>query len=308
MNKQKINRTKETLINQNISQSKYGIYKNCAISQCIKTQFNTNFNIGEINKICEVEVINMHAIDVIKDYCQYGFNSGFKDGWINPVTMCSIANDFVGSNYTQSEGIRDDTFNIRTNYNCITIKNNPFPLKNNECAYNKFITVIRDNNLQPIIPTLTQDFTYRFAVISIAPINKPELLDENKMNSNDFLKTQCLIETLFQTAIYGSHNFLILTPFGNTDDNVPQEDIVKIYNYCIFKYGHMFHKIIITVPIWHGTYVYDLFNNDIIRPHTFINSNEENSENNEENNSDKYEKKILKNKKNNKINSNKKNI
>jgi len=300
MTKQKINRTKETLINQNISQSKFGMYKMCLTGPCIKTQFNQNFHIGETNNICEVEVINMHAIDVIKDYCQHGLNAGFKDGWINPVTMCTIGDDFIGSNYSQSEGIRDDTFNIRTNYNCITINNNPFPLKNNECVYNRFITVIRDNNLQPITNT---NFLYRFAVISIAPINKPELLDENKMKSNDFIKTLCLVETLFQTAISGSHNVLILAPFGNTEDNVPQEDIVKIYNSCIFKYGHRFNKIIIAVPIWHGTYVFDLFNNEIIRPQTFINSEEENNsedENEDENEDDKYEKKILKNKKNKK--------
>lgn len=275
MSKQKNrDRTKETLINQNISQSKIGMYKLCLTSNCIKNQYNNNFNIGEINNICEVEVINLHAIDVMKDYCQFGINAGFKDGWINPVTMCTIGDDFVGSNYSQSEGIRDDIFNIRTNYNCITLNNNPFPLKNNECAYNKYVTVIRDNNLKPIE---NLNYLYKFAVISIAPINKPELLNQNKMKSNDYIKTLCLIETLFQTAILGSHNVLILTPFGNTEDNVPQEDIVKIYNSCIFKYGHRFNKIIIAIPIWHGKYIYDLFFNEIIRPQTFTESDDENN-------------------------------
>ena len=277
-NKIKINKTKQTLINQNIAQSKFGMYAQCLTGNCIKNHYSQNFNIGETNNICEVEVINLHAIDVIKDYCQLGFNAGLKDGWINPVSMCTVCEDFIGSNYPQSEGIRDDTYNIRTNYNTITKNNNPFPLKQNECVYNRFVTVIRDNNLQPI--TDLQNL-YRFGLISIAPINKPKLLDENRMISTDFIKTMSTIETIFQTAIAGSHNVLVLTPLGNTEDDIPQEDIVKIYNSCIFKYGHLFKKIIIAVPIWYGTYMFDLFNNEIIRPHFF-----------EEENSDEMESKI----------------
>ena len=98
------------------------------------------------------------------------------------------------------------------------------------------------------------------------------------MKSTDFIKLLCIVESIFQTAIAGGHNILVLTPFGNTEDNVPQEDMVKIYNSCIFKYGHRFNKIIIAVPIWHGTYIYDLFANEIVRPQTF--SDEEESENN----------------------------
>jgi hypothetical protein len=265
-NKIKINKTKQTLINQNIAQSKFGMYAQCATGNCIKNHFTQNFNIGEVNNICEVDIVNMHAIDAIKEYCQLGFNAGFKDGWINPVSMCTVGDDFIGSNYPQSEGIRDDTYNIRTNYNTITKNNNPFPLKQNECVYNRFVTVIRDSNLQAI--TDLQNL-YRFGLITVAPINKPKLLDENRMHSTDFIKIMCIVETIFQTAIAGSHNILVLTPFGNTEDDVPQEDIVKIFNSCIFKYGHRFKKIVVAVPIWYGTYMFDLFNNEIIRPQLF---------------------------------------
>jgi hypothetical protein len=242
------------------------MYAQCITGNCIKNHFTQNFNIGEVNNVCEVDIVNIHAIDAIKEYCQLGFNAGFKDGWINPVSMCTIGDDFIGSNYPQSEGIRDDTYNIRTNYNTITKNNNPFPLKQNECVYNRFVTVIRDQNLQPI--TDLQNL-YRFGLISVAPINKPKLLDENRMHSNDFIKIMCTVETIFQTAIAGSHNVLVLTPFGNTEDDIPQEDIVKIFNSCIFKYGHRFKKIIVAVPIWYGSYMFDLFSNEIIRPQLF---------------------------------------
>lgn len=281
-NKIKINKTKQMLINQNIAQSKFGMYAQCQTGPCIKNHFSQNFNFGEVNNICEVDVINLHAVDIIKDYCQLGFNAGFKDGWINPVTMCTVGEDFIGSNYPQSEGIRDDIYNIRTNYNTITKNNNPFPLKQSECIYNRFVTVIRDHNLQPITEL---NNLYRFGLITVSPINKPKLIDENKMVSTEFIKTMCTIETVFQTAISGSHNILILTPFGNTEDDIPQEDIVKIFNSCIFKYGHKFKKIIVAVPIWYGTYMFDLFNDNIIRPQLFEDNNN-NSDNNSDSNSD----------------------
>ena len=71
------------------------------------------------------------------------------------------------------------------------------------------------------------------------------------------------------TMTNGNNNVLILTALGNTEDDVPQEDIVKIYNACIYKYGHRFLKIIIAIPIWYGSYIFDLFNNNIVRPQFF---------------------------------------
>ena len=180
--------------------------------------------------------------------------------------MCMVGEEFVASNFPQSEGIRDDTFNIRTNFNTITRNVNHFPIKESECVYTRFITVIRDQKLNAITD---QQYLYRFALISVTSLHKPKLLDENRMISEDFLRIMSTIETIFQTAIAGNHNVFVLTSFGNTEDDVPQEDIVKIYNACIFKYGHRFIKIIIAIPIWYGTYVYNLYNENIIRPQLF---------------------------------------
>jgi hypothetical protein len=264
--KNKINKTKQTLINQNLAQTKFGMYANCFTGNPVKNQFSQTFNIGEVNNICEVEVVNIHAVDAIEQYCLRNLKPQLKDGWINPVTMCVVGDDFIGSNYPQSESIRDDTFNIRTNFNTITRHQNLFPLKETTCVYNRFITVIREMNLTPITDL---NNLYRFGLITVAPLNKPTLLDENRMCSTDYLKMLQTVETIFQTAIAGNHNVLILTPFGNTVDDVPQEDIVMLYNQCIFKYGHRFKKIIIAVPVWYGTYLFDLFNNEIVKPQEF---------------------------------------
>ena len=288
----KMNKTKQTLINQNIAQSKFGMYSQCQSGPCVKNRFNQNFNIGDINNICEVEVVNLHPVDAIANYCSFGFNQPLKEGYINPVTVCSVGEDFVASNFPQSEGIRDDTFNIRTNFNIITRTVNHFPIKESECVYTRFITVIRDQKLNAITD---QQYLYRFALITATPIHKPKLLDENRMISEDFLRLMSTIETIFQTAISGNHNVLVLTAFGNTIDDIPQEDIVKIYNSCIFKYGHKFMKIIIAIPIWYGTYIFNVFNDNIVRPQFF--QEDEETCDNEQVNKIKNKKKKDKNKK-----------
>ena len=297
--KMKLNKTKLTLINQNIAQSKFGMYSQCHTGPCVKNNFVQNFNIGEINNICSVDVVNYHPVDAISDYCNHGFNQPLKslgDSYINPVAVCSIGEDFVASNFPQSEGIRDDTFNIRTNLNIIGRNTNYFPIRNSECVYIRYITVIRDQKLNAITD---QQYLYRFSLICATPINKPKLLDENKMISEDFLKLMGTIETIFQTAISGNHNVLVLSAFGNTEDDVPQEDIVKIYNACIFKYGHKFIKIIIAIPIWYGTYIFNLFNDNIVRPQFFDEDIEE-----EETNKIKTKNKNIKKNKESKKNKN----
>lgn len=267
MSNNNVNKTKQYLINQNISQSKFGKYAQCITGPCIKNQYNSTFNIGQIDSICEVDVLNFHVIDIVEDYCSHGFNAGLKDNWINPVALCTVGHEFIASNFTKAENIRDEYYVLRTNLNIITRNNNPFPIKHSECTYNRFVTVIRNEKLEPI-----QDMNniYRFGLIIASPIYKPTLLSDSEMSSTDFLQTLATIESVFQTAIAGGHNVLLLTPFGNTEDEVPPEDIVEIYNMCIFKYGHRFKKIIIGVPLWCGEFLFDLFNKNIIRPQDIV--------------------------------------
>jgi hypothetical protein len=190
---------------------------------------------------------------------------------MNPVTMCVVnRNEFTATNFNQSEGITDDIYNLRTNYNLIAYQGNPFPIKDKECVYNRFITVIRDKNFTPIpLP-----MTYRFAVITTSSENKPALIDESRMSSTHFLNMLSTLETVFQTAIYYGHNILLLTPIGQSDDEVPQEDVIKIYNSLIFKYQHKFKYIIICVPEWDGKEMFDMYDSYIVQPQKLCEENE----------------------------------
>jgi hypothetical protein len=275
------NITKQTLINQNITVCKVGFYQNCPIGKSLLTSYVNNFDIGDAQNICNVYVVNMHAIDTVEEFCSRGVNPQLKDGWMNPVVMCVVdRNNFFGNNFHQSEGITDDIYNLRTNFNMITHNGNPFPLKEKQCVYNKHITVIRDKSFQAI--PLPQVFSMGLIVVS--PFHKPPLLDENRMGSNEFLNMMTTVETLFQTAVYYRHNILILTPLGHSQDEVPQEDIIKIYNSLIFKYQHRFKYIIVSVPPNDGIELFNLYDNNIIKPQELCEENLDEILNNQNNN------------------------
>jgi hypothetical protein len=272
LEREKTKKTKQVLVTQNITACKLGVYQQCAITKALKTSFVSNFNPGDSQNICDVLVVNQHALDVSIEFCEKGLSAPFRDGWMNPVLICSVnRNEFTGSNFNQSEGITDDIYNLRTNYNMIVSQGNPFPIKDKECVYNRFVTVIRDKNFSPI----PLQMTYRFGLITTSAEHKPALLDENRMASTNFINMLSTLETAFQTAIYYGHNILLLTPIGQTDDEVPQEDIIKIYNSLIFKYQHKFKYIIVCVPEWDGKELFDLYDTYIVQPQRLCEENEE---------------------------------
>lgn len=272
LEREKTKKTKQVLVTQNITACKLGVYQQCAITKALKTTFVPNFNPGDAQNICDVLVVNQHALDVTIEFCDRGISPPFRDGWMNPILICGVnRNNFTGSNFNQSEGITDDIYNLRTNYNMIVSQGNPFPLKDKECVYNRFVTVIRDKNFNPI----PLQMTYRFGLITTSAEYKAPLLDENRMASTNFINMLSTLETAFQTAIYYGHNILLLTPIGQTDDEVPQEDIIKIYNSLIFKYQHKFKYIIICVPEWDGKELFDLYDTYIIQPQRLCEENEE---------------------------------
>jgi hypothetical protein len=272
LERDKTKKTKQVLVTQNMTACKVGMYQQCSMTKALKTSFVNNFNPGEVQNICDVLVVNQHVLDVIVEFCDKGLSPQYRDGWMNPVAMCAVnRNDFTATNFNQSEGITDDIYNLRTNYNLIGYQGNPFPIKDKECVYNRFITVIRDKNFTAIPLPLT----YRFAVITTSPEHKPALIDESRMASTNFLNMLSTLETVFQTAIYYGHNILLLTPIGQTDDEVPQEDIIKIYNSLIFKYQHKFKYIIVCVPEWNGTELFDMYDTYIVQPQKLCEENEE---------------------------------
>jgi hypothetical protein len=252
---------KRIIINQNITQSKVGTYNKILIMPCIKNSYFRNFNVSPISNVCNVKVINKHYIDILDVLLLKGIQNIKKQNI--PVIVQNISREFTGSNLEREEGIQDSPTLLRTNLSVACRMNDPFPIKDSEVVYLPLVTTIRDKNCQFL--NYSQIFSY--SLIYSVPIEEPTLVDDEKMNVEDYMKTLTVIETAFQTAIAKNHKVLILSPFGlNENDENPIDDIIKIYNFCIYKYGHYFNNIIISIPKDYPSEVYDIFNDDIIKP------------------------------------------
>lgn len=262
---------KAVLMRQTAYQSKFGPYEKLAKFKHVLFAYCRDFPVSKPNHLCEVSVEYDHCLDVAEKYATRGFDYNVTSQ-MNPVVVNVVGRDFNGSNLEISEEMRDELINMRTTFNNTFDNYSQFPLKKDECTYLKIVNVIRPSyphNSHPFIPL---NDVFRIGLITIAPINTQTLLNgktilDGKMLPNDLLNTLITIECIFQCAIWKQHPVLILPPFGNDEeDNNPVDDIIKIYNYCILKYGHMFKKIIVAVPKYYPKDVYIRYKKDIIKP------------------------------------------
>ena len=252
---------KRNMINQNMYQSVCGMYKLLPIYKCAKNTYAAKYQPGIINKICDVKVINKNPIDILDALLEKG--PRHLTGPNKPIVLQSIGETFTQSRIGSGEGLRDQLFVLRTNFSSACKINDPFPLKNNECAYIPVVTVIRDTmgNFMPY------DKLFAYSLILTSPVCSPDKIDDDRMTIKDYMTTLAKLETVFQTAIACGHKIFIITPFGleNVDNN-PVEDLIKILNYCIFKYGHKFDNIIVSVPEYFPGTIYTLFSDNIVNP------------------------------------------
>jgi len=260
---------RKNIVNQNITQSKIGLFKKYPNFRPVTFSCYSNYSPGVPNNICEVKVTNEHVLDIAENYAEKGVNFT-PTNKMSPVILNTVGKEFSGTNFESSDEIRDQVINMRTSFNNTVGTNSPYPTKDTDCVYSKSVTIIRPKNF------LNNQFlpypqTYRTAMITTSPIKCTELLSDNKMNSIDYIKTLTTIECVFQAAIAGFHPILILSPFGyNEQDNNPTEDIIKIYNYCIFKYGHRFKEIIVGIPPFLPKQVFDKYSKEIIKPQDMV--------------------------------------
>lgn len=259
---------KKTLINQTITQTKAGMYKSLMQWKSISFPYMQNFNPGIPTSVCETEVVYSHSLDVAEHYAEKGLVYTNNNN-MNPVVMHVVGKNFSGLNLEANEDVRDEMIMLRTTF-CNTAGHGSgthYPLQETQCVYAKAVTIIRPPNPIQFLAPLQ---TYRTGMITVAPIKIENLLKDNRMTVKDFTNTCITIETVFQTAIARGHPILILTPFGHEEDNNPVLDIIKVYNYCIYKYGHWFKKIIIAVPSYYPKNIFEMYQENIINPKNVV--------------------------------------
>ena len=269
---------KNQIVNQNIYHSGYGNYKVCPVTGSIKFPYKSAYNPGTLDTICKVMVRHKYAIDVADSLVDHGLNSlsGTK---IVPVVMYPMGHEFTGTNFESREGIYDENIILRSNYPYI-VKKQPelFQIKNGQktVVYSNPITIIRDSNYNP----LHYDKVFKISVVTLCFEKQEEHLteiistvkpkDKNTkerkiLSSVDMLTIQMYLENVFQVAICGYHD-VILLPIFSKEFGIPIEDQILVYNLCIMKFGHMFKAIIICVPPHENIELFEYMDKEIIKP------------------------------------------
>jgi hypothetical protein len=266
-------------VNQNIFHSGFGDYKVCPPSGSLRFPYKSNYDPGTIGTICKVLVHNKHAIDVANVLCEHGLNSlTLRKPF--PVIMYPMGNEFLGTNLESREGIYDENIILRSNYPyAIKRQNDLFDKKESQkyVVYSNPITIIRDHNYAP----LNYDNIFKVGVITVCYEKKNDLLVEKKtlkegerkdafddiktLSSTDLLNLLGYIENVFQAAICGNHDVLLLTLFSK-EFKIPIDEQIMVYNICIMKYGHMLKGIMICIPPYEGKDLFEYFDKHIIKP------------------------------------------
>lgn len=274
---------KNQIINQNIYHSGYGNYKMCPMFGSIRFPYKNDYNPGPITSICKVIVHNKHSLDVADALSDHSLNSLSSTKPI-PAIMYPMGKDFVGVNLEAREGVYDENIILRTNYPFI-IKRQPELFNKKEAQkyiiYSNPITIIRDYNYNP----LGYDNLFKVSVITICYERQKDLLveegkihegerkkresDIKTLTSTDLLNFQMYVENVFQAALCGHHEVLLLTVFGR-EFGVPVDDQIIIYNLCVMKYGHMFKSIMFCIPPYEGKDLFDYFDREIIKPQQLV--------------------------------------
>jgi hypothetical protein len=260
-------RVKKYLVQQNIYNCKFGIYQNFPTLKSQKNFYNENFKLAPPYEYANVSIKTNHPIDVAYEFTKIGNK---------PVIINTVSPNFEGTNLDSCEGFKDPLINIRTSFNKTLNSFNLYPIKGTEVVYAPQVYIIRNESMQGIHPGQIGKISIITAPlddeIELKPLKSSKIKSDMHFKFDDYIQTSQLMETIFQTALLGGNDTIIFNDFGCKTNNYPIDDIIDMFNSCIYKYGHMFKNIIIATAVSNQI---DMgytakFNEKIIYPQKYI--------------------------------------
>ena len=250
---------KRSLIDQNVQLCKIGMYKNLPIKKTLRNVYNECFHIDPPYEYAAVDVSQNHVLDVAYEFCVNGFK---------PVILNIVDPQYTGGNMTSTEGFKDEIIFVRTNINLTVLDYGLYPLKGTEVTYAPMVHVIRNNNNLHVLPP---NQIFRISVISTSLIKCRKYGELSDVE--DYIKSNHLMEAIFQTAKIGGNDVLILNDFGCVSGEYSIDDVVYMINNSIYKYGHLFKHIIVAIHVNNDNAMgyYNKITNGIVRPQIYLN-------------------------------------
>lgn len=227
-----MDRNKMKLVQENRYHCSHGRYKQMPNPKSLKSFYTENMNISPPYMYCNVDVSNKHPVDVAYEYRQKNSKT---------VIINTVFDDFAASNLDKCELMKDTTVMVRTNY-VRTLMNNYdlFPLNAPDVIYAPHAYIIRSTDLVQVAPRNA----IRTAIMTVP-------LKEHKGDTTlEFYQLMSqVVDTIFQTAMKGEVDTIILNDLGTKTDGYDVSDLCRMINSSIFRYGHMFKNVIIALNV-----------------------------------------------------------
>jgi len=247
------------IIHENNKQLKgtKGYFTSIIHKRNIKTVCLDNFNLSVPLDICHTYIIHQHCLDVAEQFSDHGItNFNITD----PVVINPIGKEFIGANLGICDEIKEPLIHLRSSLYISCFDSN-INFKDDNCFYSNLVAIIRPPN--PLLGFYVPEKVFKLSIIT-APVQPKSQLINDKLSISEFAKLCSTIECCFQTAISFKHKILILPPFGIYGEDIPINDVILVFNYCIYKYGHLLKNVIIAIPPYFPDEYFDFFKKNIV--------------------------------------------
>lgn len=255
------------IINELKSNFFIGPYK-CNDPGCVKNVYNRNMILSEPISVPIVSVWNISSVETLsKILWDEKTHSLSNPNKLNPIIVMTVDNDYDGTDKEKLSAIHDLRLYASSNIFRVLENSQLFPIRH-DCSLwvkNAFIIGLQNENFFRRNP-IQSNFI-------IASLNKNPKKIRRYLRVKDFKSLNLTIETIFQTAIMGRCDTLILPDFLPSHDDSYVKMVTNIINYQITKYGYFFKYIFISVPTMSDqkkVNIYNAYKKYIITPQDFV--------------------------------------
>ena len=164
------------------------------------------------------------------------------DQGLNPLILNFASDKRPGGGcYNGARGQEECLF-YRSLYH-LTLAENMYPLKPCDVVYSPSVPFFRDADFRKI------DKVRKLACLAVAAVRHPELTDDKTayLLPQDKEMMRLKIEAVFHVAAKHKHKALVLGALGCGAFGNPAEQVAKMFQGAIAKYGHSFSHIVFAI-------------------------------------------------------------
>lgn len=156
-------------------------------------------------------------------------------------------NNFPGGGYLQGiDGEEEELFLCSSLH--LSLDTKYYPINDASCVYSPKVLIFRDSCNYSILP---EEQRFFIDIITVAPINKPNLTITGHFNEDDYRLTYCKIINIFRFARKNNYKQLLLGGFGCGKYKNNPYDIARIFKEIIngYEFKNVFKDIYFAIPM-----------------------------------------------------------